>query len=39
MSTMTPPDVVPEIESYFAGLHIQLLPAVPMLDRLQPSVN
>jgi Uma2 family endonuclease len=30
MRTTTPPDVAPEIESYFAGLHIQLLPAVPM---------
>src|ERR1043165_8934572 len=30
MSTMTLPDAVSEIETYFSGLHIQLLPAVPM---------
>jgi Uma2 family endonuclease len=30
LSTITPPDAAQEIENYYAGLHIQLLPAVPM---------
>ena len=30
MSTMTLPDAGPEIEAYYAGLRIHLLPAVPM---------
>jgi len=30
MSTVTLPDVVQDSSAYFAGLHIQMLPAVPM---------